>query len=184
MTRASVKRIAVNAAVLCTAVAVGLLGANILTEGGASTFDSIQYWWNYQQKVRVKGKARCIRSGAFLSSGETAAPDGSVRKNECWVQLDAGNYRKTVKTSKDGTYAFTNVPRVRGAEIRIVNAVHHHTHDGVDKEVRYPASVSQRIRISQEETLLGFVKPRKDRGEWVMGPTLWGGRRLYVHGGQ
>ena len=108
-----------------------------------------------------------------LSSDETP-PDGTAIKNECRVRLYAKNYSKTVKTSKHGTYAFTDVPTLRGIKVEIESAVHRHTHKGVERSVEYMSCDSEMRVDHGAETIFGFVKPRKDKGEWHIGPTLYG----------
>lgn len=173
MSVASVKNIAAKAAAVVLAVPIGLLGASILTNGAASTFDSVQTWWNSQQKIRVQGKVFCAIDRTPLSSDETP-PDGAAVKNECRVRLYAKNYSKTVKTSKHGTYAFTDAPTLRGMKVAIESAVHRHTHNGAERIVEYMSYDSEMLVDHGADTIFGFVKPRKDKGEWHIGPTLYG----------
>ncbi len=173
MSVASVKNIAAKAAAVVIAIPLGLLCASILTSGAASTFDSVQIWWNSQQKIRVKGKVFCAIDRTPLSSDETP-PDGTAVKNECRVRLYAKNYSQTVKTSKHGTYAFTGVPTLRGMRVEIESAVHRHKHKGAERIVEYMSCNSEMPVNHGADTIFGFVKPRKDKGEWHIGPTLYG----------
>ncbi|MDE0021287.1 MAG: hypothetical protein OXT69_07890 [Candidatus Poribacteria bacterium] len=173
MSVASFKSIVAKVAPIIAAIPIGLLGASILMKGTAATFDSVQTWWNSQQKIRVKGKVLCVIDMTPLSSDETP-PDGTAIKNECRVRLYAKNYSKTVKTSKHGTYAFTGVPTLRGIKVEIESAVHRHTHKGIERSVEYMSCDSERRVDHGAETIFGFVKPRKDKGEWHIGPTLYG----------